>query len=74
MTLLEQKSLNVRKKIAIGITFGIGLVLVIVMIWLYSHKEYRNGKDATSKLKDFYATLIQTTQSYFENKSDIISK
>jgi hypothetical protein len=76
MSLLEQQPLHVRKKIALGITSGIGLVLVIAMVFVYSSqkKEVKGADGATTAIGRFYATILSDTQSYFGVEHAIISK
>lgn len=75
MALLEKYPVHVRRKIALGITGGIALVLIVVMILVYSsQKGSKKGTDAASKISQFYATIIQSAQSYFGGDHAIISK
>lgn len=76
MALLEQKSVHVRKKIALVITFGIGLILIITMFFVYRSqgKEIRGTDGATTSIGGFYATILHDTQSYFASKRAIITK
>ena len=75
MALLEKYPVHVRRKIALGITGGIALVLIIVMVLVYSsQKGGQKSTDAASKIGQFYATILEHTQSYFGNKDAIMSK
>lgn len=76
MALLEQHPIHVRRKIALGITAGIGLVLVIVMIFIYTTKksEPRKSDSAGTAFGRFYATILESTQSYFGRDRGIITK
>lgn len=64
MALLEHKPHYVRKMIALGITAGVGLILGIILVFMYTRKEV-NHTDSGSKLKDFYTTIVQNGQSIF---------
>jgi hypothetical protein len=75
MALLEKYPVHVRRKIALGITGGVALVLIIVMVIVYSsQKGGQKSTDAASKISQFYATIIQSAQSYFGGDHVIIPK
>ena len=75
MALFEQKPIHVRKKIALGITIGVLVVLIAVMIMLYSAPKKDESKNSSmTKIGQFYATILENAQSYFDKKDDIISK
>jgi hypothetical protein len=76
MALLEQHPIHVRRKIALGITVGVGVVLIFVMILVYSSKkkEPRGPDGATTAFGRFYATIIESTQSFFSSNDAIIGK
>ena len=73
--LLEQKPVHVRKKIALGITVGIALALLVVMVLVYSAPKKEGGKNGSmTKIGQFYATILESAQSYFGGKDAIIDK
>ena len=75
MALLEKYPVHVRRKIALGITGGIAVILIVVMIIVYTSQKGRpKDTDAASKIGQFYATIIQSAQSYFGGDHAIISK
>lgn len=76
MAFLEQHPPHVRKKIALVITFGVGLILVVVMFFVYKTqgKQAKGPDGATTSIGGFYATILRDTQSYFATKRAIITK
>jgi hypothetical protein len=75
MALLEKYPVHVRRKIALGITVGIALVLIGVMIIVYTGGNTEDKNDsALSKISQFYATILENTQSYFSGSHAIIPK
>jgi hypothetical protein len=76
MALLEHHPIHIRKKVALGITIGVGLILVVVMILIYTSKkkEPREPGGARTSFGRFYATILESTQSFFGSKDDTISK
>ncbi|MEK7227898.1 MAG: hypothetical protein AAB681_00910 [Patescibacteria group bacterium] len=73
--LLEHKPVHVRRKLALGITVGFAVLLLVVMIVVYSAPKKDKGKNgAMTKIGQFYATILENTQSYFRDKDAIISK
>jgi hypothetical protein len=75
MAFFEKQPIHIRKKIALFITIFIGLVLVVVMFVTYSYqkKDIRNN-GATTKIGQFYTTIIKSAQSYFGGERAIIRK
>ena len=74
-SLLEQKPVHVRKKLALGITIGFAIVLLAVMVLVYSApKEQKGSSGASTKIGQFYATILENAQSYFGGNRAIISK
>ncbi len=76
MAFLEQHPIHVRKKIALVITCGVGVILLILMIFVYfsQEKEVKGPDGATTAIGRFYATILSDTQSYFGTKRAIITK
>ena len=75
MAFLQHHTPEQRKRIAIFITAFIGFILVLVLIALYTTRNGVTTKDsATTALGRFYATILQSTQSYFGSGRGIIGK
>jgi hypothetical protein len=75
MQLLEQKPIHVRKKIALGITVGIGAVLILIMAFIYlTGSQDRSRSQAESNFLRFYATILENAQSFFSPNRAIIEK
>ncbi len=75
MALLEKYPVHVRRKIALAITGVIALVLIVVMIIVYTGGNSGDKNDrAMSKIGQFYATILENTQSYFSGSHAIIPK
>lgn len=73
--LLEQKPVHVRKNIALGITIGFAVLLLGVMVLVYSTpKKIENSGGPSTKIGQFYATILESAQSYFGGDRAIISK
>lgn len=73
--LLEHKPVHVRRKLALGITIGFAVLLLAAMILVYSApKETKEKSGATTKIGQFYATILESAQSYFGGNRAIISK
>ncbi len=68
MTSFEHYPPSVRKKIARAVTAGVALVLVLVFILIYTHKKPREETEPTSRLRNFYNTILTTGQSYLGSK------
>ena len=68
MALLEKHPPHVRKKIAVLWTLGIAAVLVVVLILVYSKKKEDTPPAETSPLGDFYETISEETQSFFNEE------
>ncbi len=76
MNFLEHKPLSVRKNIALGITAGTMVLLLVVLGLIYSHpkKESSSHNGSLTKVGQFYATILENAKSYFGNKDAIIDK
>lgn len=57
---------HVRRKIALGITSLVGVALVALLIAMYSTKQAKGTSEPTSRLRNFYNTILTTGQSYFD--------
>ncbi len=65
--MLEDRPQHVRKRIALLVAGGVGIVLVAILVAMYTTKQGEHT-DSGAKLKDFYTTLRATGQSFFEGK------
>ncbi len=76
MAFLEHHPIHVRRKIALIITIGLAVILILVMIGVYTtkKKEARGPDGATTAFGRFYATILESTQSYFGRDRGTISK
>lgn len=66
--MLEHHPPHVRRKIALMITAGVAFVLVVVFILIYTHTEAPGTKEPSSRLNNFYNTILDTGQQYFGDK------
>ncbi len=63
----DQHPPHVRKRIALGCTMAIAIILIALMIIVYTKPKYHSGEDtAASKLRSFYTTITDSAQSYFD--------
>ncbi len=75
MAFLEHHPIHVRKKIALGITFGVAAILIIVMILIYTlGKNNENREPSGSSFLRFYATILDNAQSFFSSNRDTIKE
>ena len=75
MAFLEQHPIHVRKKIALGITVGIAVILVGIMVLIYVSRSGRPQKpDAASSFARFYATILDNAQSFFGSDRGTMEK
>jgi hypothetical protein len=56
---------HIRKKIVLGGTVGVAVVLLVVFIVLYTHMPKEKGSGSGSQLSNFYNTILDDAQSYF---------
>jgi hypothetical protein len=70
MALFEKYPKNVRKMIALSVTGFVGLILIIVMIFVYTSKpkNTEKGSAAPSKISQFYNTILEKGQFIFQTK------
>ncbi len=60
MTFFERHPIHIRKKIALAITAGVGLILLILLIIVYvSPKKASKDDGSDSPLKNFYNSLLE---------------
>ena len=72
---LEDKPIDVRRKIVFRITLGSAIFLILLMAIIYIsgvNKDQIYKKDST--FLRFYTTILNNTQSFFSSKHDIIEK
>jgi hypothetical protein len=67
MKLLEGKSLYVRRRIAVIATGTIGILLILIMIWVYTHPHVPKH-DPERGLHHFYTIFVAKVQSLFHRK------
>lgn len=72
--MLEQHPPHVRKKIALGITVGVGVLLVIVLIVLYTLRAVPETAENGVSFREFYATILDSAQSFFTGNRAILNK
>jgi hypothetical protein len=65
---MEHLSLEKKKRIALIATTIIGLILVGTYILIILSKEERVENTPRALFKEFYTTLIDTTQQYFSRE------
>ena len=63
--MLSQKPLHIRKRIAVTFTLLVACVLVVLLIFFNAKKESA-PRPNTDHLRQFYKTISDTTQSFFE--------
>ena len=68
MSLFEKHPVHVRKKIALGATIFVALVLIVVMVISYKNQGAAGDGESTSKLTNFYNTILDSGQSIFNRK------
>jgi predicted negative regulator of RcsB-dependent stress response len=75
MAFLEKQPIYIRKKIALFITIVVGLLLVVAMFLTYKYQNKDSTDNgATTKIGQFYTTIIKSAQSYFGGERAIINK
>ena len=67
MALFDHHAPHTKKKIALGLTVAVGVVLVAVLIILFRVRG-QNLPQESSPFKDFYNTVLQGTQSFLPQK------
>jgi hypothetical protein len=67
MKFLQDRSLDVRKRIAIIASGIVGIVLVLVLIFLYTH-PHPAKHDPESAIDGIYTTITIKIQSLFHHK------
>lgn len=74
MAFLEHHPVHVRKKIALWITGGIAAVLLVVMVLIYTVGKSPVDRSSDSAFVRFYATILDSAQSFFTPDYAIIPK
>jgi hypothetical protein len=75
MAFLEKQPTYIKKKIALIITVIVGVLLIGIMFLSIRHQKSDVSKDgATTKIGQFYTTIIKSAQSYFGGERAIINK
>lgn len=57
-----------RHTLVMAITIGVGVLLLGLMVFVYTHKKPVEQNDSGSRIKDFYTTILENGQSYFTSK------
>ena len=58
---------HIKRKIALMGTGIVALILIILLVLIYTSKKDVDGpNDAGKKATDFYTTIIEGAQSYFQ--------
>jgi len=68
MAFFQHHSPYIRKKIALMITGGVAFTLIIIFVLIYSHKQTQGTPEPSSRLNNFYNTILESGQSYFDQK------
>ncbi len=72
--MLEHHTAYVRKKIALGITIGAGVILLGVLLFLYTgERKPAQKNDTLQGFSAFYATILEQTQSFFDKNRAILN-
>lgn len=66
--MFKNHPIHVRKKIALVITVGLAIVLVVLLVLIYSHKPAKGTTEPTSRFRTFYTTILERGQSYLGTK------
>lgn len=72
--MLEQHPPHVRKKIALGITIGVGVVLIAVLIVIYTLRTTPETTENGVSFREFYATVSDSAQSFLAGNRAILNK
>ncbi len=67
MPLLNEHPHHIRKSIALVVTIGFAVILIIVLISVYTMRRKPAG-EKSSVLRDFYTTIVERGQSTPEAK------
>ncbi len=64
--MLDQHPPHIKRRIALGITVGVAVILFTLLILIYtSDKKATVDNGSGSALSNFYNTILRTGQSYF---------
>lgn len=66
--MLEHHPIHVRRKIALGVTIGVGALLIGAMVLWYRHHALQGTSDSRSVIKNFYNTISDGAQSFLPGK------
>ncbi len=72
--MLEQHPPHVRKRIALMITGGVGLILIVIMIVMYTLRATPATAENGVSFQEFYATVLDSAQSFFTGNRAILNK
>jgi hypothetical protein len=72
--MLEHHPPHVRKRAVLLITGGVGVVLIAILIIIYTQRTPETGTESGVSFDDFYATISDSAQSFFNGTRAIINK
>lgn len=65
---------HVRKRVVLLITGGVGVVLIAILILIYTRRTSETNVETGVSFADFYATISDSAQSFFNGTRAIINK
>lgn len=66
---LQHHSPHERKKIALRLSIAVGVILVVVLIFMYSKPRISSGHPTLrARINAVYTTFLEGAQSYFTDK------
>lgn len=68
MKSIHQYPPHIRKKIIVSITGCVGILLLFIFVYIYTHQKAPGTAEPVSRLQTFYNTILTTGQSYLEKK------
>lgn len=72
--MLEHHPPHVRKRAVLLITGGVGAVLIVVLILIYTQRTPEAASGSGVSFTDFYATISDSAQSFFSGTRAILNK
>lgn len=67
MAIFEQHPPHIKKRIALVATLVVAALLVLILVFVYK-KRMRGTTTEESPFRDFYNTLLDSTQSFLPEK------
>ena len=69
LTYLQHYSLHQRKKIALRLSITVGVILIVVLIFMYSKPRISSEQPTLrARINAVYTTFLEGAQSYFTDK------